>query len=277
MKMKIIQSVFEKIVATIGSTTTESGGLLFGSREDFIVTRFLFDENAVTTGSTYTFTTKYLNSVIKKWWEEDGLELIGFIHSHPSSFGKLSEPDKRYFDAQFINIPVNKFLTPLVFSAKDAPFKFIPLAYHKNGKVEELELEILPNDFMTQSEPVLIESTTEIPAKKEVPKSQPEIIATEKEIVINFHNKNGNGELQPVIIYVEKEQPKVDDEVIEEQEYITTSAYPEMKMLEDCLVKIFAFSKVYHIFLSLFFSICLCLIISLLPTFYKFISETLLN
>jgi hypothetical protein len=79
-KIQILQHVYNEIVNTIGSRPAESGGLLFGKEDDIIVRKFVFDKNARTTRSAYTFDVEYLNPEIKRIWEEEKLSWIGFIY-----------------------------------------------------------------------------------------------------------------------------------------------------------------------------------------------------
>lgn len=145
MKLKITTDAYQSIVKKIGSGIPEKGGILLG--KDGIITDFVFDENAETTGSTYSLNVAYLNPIIIEK-KQEGKQLLGIIHSHPFGCSSLSEPDKQYFLNQFKNFPDLEFLyTPIVFSAKQGEFEFFPHVFHKDGTVETAELEILPNDF----------------------------------------------------------------------------------------------------------------------------------
>ncbi|MEM7085232.1 MAG: Mov34/MPN/PAD-1 family protein [Bacteroidota bacterium] len=148
MKTRIATSAYQEMLKTVGSQPAEAGGLLFGSREDWVITKFLYDKNAHTTRTTYSFDVGYLNPMIEKLGKE-GLELLGFFHSHPTHYTELSNADREYFQRQFKNIPVNKFLTPLMFPAIDGTYDFIPYVFHKDGRVERTELDILPDDYTT--------------------------------------------------------------------------------------------------------------------------------
>ncbi|MGB1295742.1 MAG: hypothetical protein ACPG6V_09695 [Flavobacteriales bacterium] len=147
-KFRITTSAYNEILATIGSKKAETGGMLFGSRDNFVVTRFVFDKDAKTTSATYSVNTAYINPMITKLWEEEGLESLGFIHSHPRGYDKLSPPDKAYLQSQFRLIPVDYFLAPIVFSARDGAFKFFPFIYHKDQSVELADLEIVPDNYL---------------------------------------------------------------------------------------------------------------------------------
>ena len=244
-KFKISQSAFDEIKATVGNKPAESGGLLFGSRKDFTVTRFLFDKNSINTRSSYTFNTGYLNPIIKRWWEEEGLELIGFLHSHPFGIGRLSEPDKKYFKSQFKNIDVEKFLTPLIFSAKDGGFKFIPLVYNKNGTIDTLELEIISDTKKTTKK------------KRKSSKKRTVKKITKNKITVNIKNTIN-----------EVKTPK--------SETITKSDKTITKK-DNTVFYGFDFHSFYQVFFALTLVIFLGFLIFLIPSFYKYIVQQLLN
>lgn len=151
-KFQITTSAYNRIVSTVGSIPAESGGILLGSPEDNIVRMFLFDENAKTTRSSYTFNTEYLNPEIERIEKEYGWDVNGLLHSHPSGSEWLSAPDKAYFSSILKDNPdVDYLLTPLVFSAVDGAYKFIPYIFHKDGRIEEAILEILPDGYACDS------------------------------------------------------------------------------------------------------------------------------
>lgn len=145
MKLQITTNAYQSIVQKIGSGVPEKGGILMGV--DGIITDFIFDKNAQTTGSTYSLDVVYLNPIIKEH-KKQGKQLLGIIHSHPYGCSELSYPDREYFLSQFKNFPSLDFMyTPIVFSAKQNEFEFFPYVFYKDGTVEKAELEILPNNY----------------------------------------------------------------------------------------------------------------------------------
>jgi proteasome lid subunit RPN8/RPN11 len=137
LKMRFKKSAFEAIKNSIGIRPAETGGLLFGNRKDFIVEKFIFDSEAKVTSSTYTFNTDFLNPMIKMLWETEGLELIGFIHSHPRNFRRPSTPDLGYFFEQFKHIKSPAFLTPIVMSeGNKGDFELLPYFVFKEHPYE---------------------------------------------------------------------------------------------------------------------------------------------
>lgn len=74
----------------------ETGGILGVNINDrHTVTAFNYDSTGKTEGNTYTPDVNTLNKVIAEW-AENGIEFIGFVHSHPAKGRKLSPPDVEY-------------------------------------------------------------------------------------------------------------------------------------------------------------------------------------
>ncbi|WP_179218050.1 Mov34/MPN/PAD-1 family protein [Dokdonia pacifica] len=132
----------------MASKTAEAGGVLFGSPDDFVVQAFVYDEQAVVTASTYTLNAPFLNKKIDEMRQE-GLDLVGIVHSHPIGIRNLSNPDITYFKSQLQNnFPdLDYFIVPIIQSAVDGEYDFIPYIIYKDGRVEQAELELLPNDY----------------------------------------------------------------------------------------------------------------------------------
>jgi proteasome lid subunit RPN8/RPN11 len=147
-KMKILESAYNEIISTIGSRPAESGGLLFGKEDDMVVRKFVFDKHAHTTRSTYTFNTEFLNPEIKRIWNEEGLSCIGFIHSHPHGFGRLSSPDIEYFLSMFECMPRKHYITPIVFTVPDGGFKLnAHILPNQSRETINVDIEVLPDDY----------------------------------------------------------------------------------------------------------------------------------
>ncbi|MGC4129241.1 MAG: Mov34/MPN/PAD-1 family protein [Bergeyella sp.] len=144
-KFRITTDAHQNIIKKIGSKAPEQGGILLG--KDGVITDFVYDEFAKTSGSTYSLNVEFLNPIIKKF-KNEGKELLGIIHSHPFGASRLSNPDKEYF-AGILNkaTDVDFLFTPIVFSGRETEFHMFPYVFYKDGTIEELELEILPNDY----------------------------------------------------------------------------------------------------------------------------------
>lgn len=74
----------------------ETGGILGVNINDrHTVIAFHYDSTGKTEGNTYTPDVNTMNKVIAEWADE-GIEFIGFVHSHPAKGRKLSSPDIEY-------------------------------------------------------------------------------------------------------------------------------------------------------------------------------------
>lgn len=140
-KFVIIESAYKEILQTIGKKKPESGGILLGFREDYIIRKFVFDPTGSMSNAAYDPDVDYINKVIKNEWEEHQLELLGFVHSHPRGISRLSSDrgnntgDIGYMKAIFGAIKaLEKFLVPILFSSDDGgTVEFFPyLAYRGN-------------------------------------------------------------------------------------------------------------------------------------------------
>ena len=132
-KMTIARSTYNAIKRTVGSKPPETGGIIYGLRKDGIILKFVFDAEATVTGSTYTFNHRFINEMNKALWKQEGLQLIGFLHSHPDNHNHPSSPDMQYFASQFANIYVDKFLIPIIRSGYNAcEFKIFPFIVYKD-------------------------------------------------------------------------------------------------------------------------------------------------
>lgn len=192
MKLQITTDAYQSIVTKIGSGIPEKGGILMG--KDGIITNFIFDANARTTGSTYSLNVSYLNPLIKEM-KQQGKQLLGVIHSHPYGAFELSNPDKEYFMSQFKNFPDLDFMyTPIVFSAKQEEFAFFPYVFHKDGTVETAELEILPNDYEQYSRKVDEPNPDTVTQRQEV------LIVIKQETQAPAPERERQPELEPLLL-----------------------------------------------------------------------------
>ena len=126
---RITETAYESIKSTLGVFKAETGGLLLGNPETGLITRFLFDQDARTSGCIYYPTVEFLNREIPKY-EVHGEHPLGIAHSHPSGIIRPSGPD---LSAAYSNItsPHNGHLKtwhmPIIQSVADiGHFEFHP-------------------------------------------------------------------------------------------------------------------------------------------------------
>lgn len=147
---RITEAAFAEIKKTLGKFPAETGGLLLGDPETGLITDFLFDEDARTTGVIYYPTVAFLNREIPRF-EKKGIYALGIAHSHPRGMIRPSGPD---LSAAYNNItsPHNAYLKtwhlPIIQSSADgASFEFHPYIASCSGfgetKLHEPVLEIV--------------------------------------------------------------------------------------------------------------------------------------
>lgn len=174
LKFRITTNAYQQIVKTLGSKIPEQGGILIG--KDGVITNFVHDEFAETSSSSYSLNISYLNPIIKKF-KEDDKELLGIIHSHPYGCRKLSRQDQEYFAGVLDKAKdVDYLFTPIVFSAKQEEFHIFPYVFYKDGKIVEVELEIVPNDYEDF-----------IQKDEKIEKPDPNVVEERKQLLVAIH------------------------------------------------------------------------------------------
>lgn len=141
----ITEEVLNEIKNTIGKIPAESGGLLLGNRKEGIITTFVYDSAAKTTGSTYQFNHIFLNRILRA---NPRLQILGYIHVHPPGARQLSYPDKQYFQAQFEHLDTTFFYTPIVISEADTgKFELLPYITFKDDAMNPVKGKLQVVDF----------------------------------------------------------------------------------------------------------------------------------
>lgn len=159
-QLNIVKSAYNEIINTVGILPAESGGILLGKRSDFIVQKFIFDKNGSTWQTGYDPDIQFLNAEIKKAWENDGLEFLGFIHSHPRGFKRLSNGSNGYGDISYANkileaIPsMEKILLPILFPTADGQqLEIFPFVAYKNNVENYFEVSLnIQDEYSNQTE-----------------------------------------------------------------------------------------------------------------------------
>ncbi len=152
--MVICESAFNGIVNFIANQKCETGGALFGKEDDYIIRKFVPDVDAKTSHSTYEINTDYINSVIKRYWEQEQLSLLGIVHSHPKGFSRLSGPDIAYF-RNLLQKSINRkrFFAPIVHTLQDGGFQILPFEIASDGTtISKHHITIVPNNYRAKED-----------------------------------------------------------------------------------------------------------------------------
>lgn len=165
--LKMLQSVSEIIRETIGNTRAESGGLGFGSKQDMIVRKFVFDPRQGT-NATYTLNSRFFNPIIQQLWEEEGLEPLMIAHSHPVSFPQPSAPDVEIGKKYLQRFELDILYFPIVMSRADQEdYQILPYAFSSLNQGETYmrlsSIEVMPDQWVSNIAPLVVPS----PKKKE--------------------------------------------------------------------------------------------------------------
>lgn len=104
-----------QIMSTIGALRPETGGILLGPIGSNDITDFYFDATALCSGATYTPDHVTLRRRMKEAWLPAGLDMKGFVHSHPGGFDRLSGGDMQYIRRLLEKNPdMSMFAAPIV-------------------------------------------------------------------------------------------------------------------------------------------------------------------
>ena len=115
LEMRLARIVFCQIMAMIALRPPESGGILLGPLGCNDVTEFYFDSGAACSGATYSPDTVTLKRKMQEEWLPQGIDMKGFVHSHPCGFDRLSGGDLTYIKRLLARNPdMSCFLAPIV-------------------------------------------------------------------------------------------------------------------------------------------------------------------
>ncbi len=93
-KIELSQEAHQRIQDFIGNHPAERGGIL-GSDPDGVIRHFAPDPTARCSAGAYDPDIEEMNRQIKQWKNED-IRFVGFVHSHPPGFKRLSGADEDY-------------------------------------------------------------------------------------------------------------------------------------------------------------------------------------
>jgi hypothetical protein len=101
-------------MCTIGAQPPETGGILLGPIGSNDITEFYFDHGASCSVVTYSPDHVALRRNMRDVWMPSGIDMKGFVHSHPG-LDRLSAGDLTYIERLLkINPDMNVFAAPIV-------------------------------------------------------------------------------------------------------------------------------------------------------------------
>ena len=117
--LRIAADALRIAMTEITKRPLESGGLLLGPIGSNDITEFFYDNGGTCTGASYTPDHVTLNRLMKQQWIPGGLDMKGFIHSHPTGCDALSCGDLRYIQRLLkSNDDMDVFAAPIVIPAE---------------------------------------------------------------------------------------------------------------------------------------------------------------
>ena len=147
----VTNTVLRQIETTVGAMRAEQGGMLGGRRARGTVTDYQFDADALRTSATYTPTTAMLNALLREDWNPSGVDLLGFVHSHPRGFWRPSNGDRIYAERILEAIPgMDRLLLPIAEGRPDtrrfAVHPFVARRAPRGVSIERAPLVVLPDN-----------------------------------------------------------------------------------------------------------------------------------
>lgn len=136
-------AVFESIRKTIGTFPPESGGMLCGNRKTGAITYFHYDELAERSPATYVPDRNTLNKLLTRL-NAEGLDMIGFVHSHPREFTMPTGGDMFYCSKIFAANPALPFFVIPIVDPIATDRQFSMRVYIATQMGEKIEIVRVP-------------------------------------------------------------------------------------------------------------------------------------
>ncbi|MBB1502705.1 ThiF family adenylyltransferase [Propioniciclava sp. MC1683] len=104
--------------ATIGLQRAESGAVLFAD-DSGVITMAAFDAGSRRTGSTYTPDLAFVKAIDRWASRRQGLQFVGFAHSHPAGNTRPSGPDREYANRLMAFKKIDQLWLPILQTVPD--------------------------------------------------------------------------------------------------------------------------------------------------------------
>ena len=113
--VRIKREAFYALMHQLGTKPAERGGIILGPVGTNDITHFYFDRDGGCTGSSYSPDYITLNRKMREQWLPAGLDMKGFVHSHPGNLDSLTAGDMSYIKKLLSKNPdMNMFIAPIV-------------------------------------------------------------------------------------------------------------------------------------------------------------------
>lgn len=140
---------FLAIRSTVGTEPAETGGPFGGRRGSGVVEHVHPDATARRNAVQYYPDQRAVNALLRESWNPAGVNLLGFVHSHPRGAVRPSRQDVRYATEILRAIPeLDRLLLPIVQSAADSrSFSIGGFAATRHGhqvRLEDVPVVVVP-------------------------------------------------------------------------------------------------------------------------------------
>ena len=114
-ELRMDSVAYKSMLLTIGSHRPETGGILLGPIGSNDITTWYFDRGGNCTGASYSPDHVNLNQRMKDIWLPLGIDMKGFVHSHPGRHDWLTTGDLAYINRLLDkNDDMTMFAAPIV-------------------------------------------------------------------------------------------------------------------------------------------------------------------
>ena len=138
----ILEDVYNEIMGKLGTSKPELGGMLGWTEDQFVIDKFVFDENAVVSSVEYNPNIQFLNDILHNEWDKNGINLAGFVHSHPLDYNILSPADRAYAIKIMEAFDMPYLVMPIVTSSYEYKTELNIYVIDRNGEIEKGILKI---------------------------------------------------------------------------------------------------------------------------------------
>jgi hypothetical protein len=120
MSFAIACDAYQEIARSIGQRHAETGAVLGGSRALGLITHVHLDQRAEVSGVTYSPHIATVNRLLREEWDPNGIDFMGFVHSHPGGYGRPSTGDQIYAERILRALPrLDRMAMPIVQTVPD--------------------------------------------------------------------------------------------------------------------------------------------------------------
>lgn len=120
MSFAITADAYKTIEQTIGARPAENGAALGGSRRLGLITHVQLDHSAAVSRTTYSPDVAEINRLLRDEWDPQGIDFMGFVHSHPGYYTQPSHGDRIYAENILAALPkLDRMAMPIVRTVPD--------------------------------------------------------------------------------------------------------------------------------------------------------------